>query len=197
MENLEQRFLCFPSVYFHASLWLPPSALKGGNLLRTGLRNMYWLCIACVEQPVLLNIFRGVKSLGASTAMLTCSLFLIVFVMNAYKAMMKCTYTLKHSYSTPLKFLRDLEGFTLFFVFKFPGYGAIELERVRHSNVSSCENQRPTRYPQLYVADSFDCEAKFLHNMLGKHHMLGRRFLRTRKFNLQYDELATSVLVPV
>ena len=136
-------------------------ALKEGKmLLITGLGNAHWLFIMCLEQPAMRKIFKGVNYTAAATIMLSCWLAAAVFIVNSYRAMMKCTYILEPSYRTPLKYLRELEGFQLYFIYKFPGYDYVAWAKDRQSHMSKCERQRSV-YPQWLHEDLFDCEAAF------------------------------------
>ena len=134
---------------------------EGGKLLMKVLRNIHWMWVMCLDQPATNKILQGVYSKTASALILGSWLLLLVFIVNAYKAMVKCIYVLEPTYTTPLRYLRDLEGFKLFFLYTPPGREANYMrDEDRQSQILYCEKLR-ILYPQWAHSNSFDCEAEF------------------------------------
>ena len=154
---------------FDAKIWLALGitvvvisfALAGlgdGGMVLTCLANIQWLTTMCIDQPSVHKVFRRVSSTKAAAAMMVGWLILAIVMVTCYKAKIKSTYMLEPSYETSLKYLRDLKGFKLFFMYKYLSFSSCGFLKFVKDHVADCQ-RRNARNPKKHKLHELDCEA--------------------------------------
>ena len=140
------------------SFSLALAGLKNDGVLPTVGENFHCFVAMCLEQYVLGKVLRGTSFKVAPVIMLSSWLIFIMIVANIYKATLKSAYMLEPSFETSLKHLRDLQGFQLNFIHKFPWYNASTLAPAVKRYEAACRSWKEF-IPDL--GNRLDCEDKF------------------------------------
>ena len=146
------------------SFSLALAGLKNDGVLPTVGENFHCFVAMCLEQYVLGKVLRGTSFKVAPVIMLSSWLIFVVVVVNVYKATLKSTYMLEPSYETYMKHLRDLQGFQLYFIHKFPWYNASTLAPAVKRYEAACKSWNERR-PD--IGNRLDCKAEFYRYQCG------------------------------
>ena len=186
-ERYQFRFITSDSIFKHGmtlgtltspfqlELWLCLGAttlilavllarLTGFSFLRCGL-NVVHLASTMLEQPVQLLQYRpgtSLLSLRACRVTMGTWLLCILAIGMTYKAMLKSTYMLEPKFETKLEYLKDLQGFTLYFLHAISSETTPRSRQSLESHMAMCTKLRKV-YEERYGIgfDELDCEAEF------------------------------------